>query len=148
MNIIVFTQFIKMIEKKIRIVKTLLVPKSVKDIQVFLDFANFYRRLINNCNKIVIPLIRILQTIDTKVLNTEANYNEIHQDILSGIGNDSSIGNNNKSIKNPLIIINLLKSKKSDLTNSKKSNLSKYFINNTFGIDFLTPRAKKADIHL
>jgi hypothetical protein len=40
-------------------------PKSVKDIQVFLGFANFYRRFIKGYSKITEPLTRLLRK-DTK----------------------------------------------------------------------------------
>lgn len=43
--------------------KTWLKPKSVKNIQVFLDFANFYKKFIKSFNRIAISLISILETI-------------------------------------------------------------------------------------
>src|SRR5690606_2532057 len=36
-------------------------PNSVRDIQVFLGFANFYRRFIKNFSKIVAPITRLLK---------------------------------------------------------------------------------------
>ena len=44
---------------KIKIIQDWLEPKKVKDIQSFLDFANFYRQFIFNYSDIVIPLTRL-----------------------------------------------------------------------------------------
>ncbi len=41
-------------EKKIEAIRDWLEPKSVRDIQVFLGFINFYRRFIKNFNRIVV----------------------------------------------------------------------------------------------
>ncbi len=50
-------QGIKMEEEKIKAVKDWPEPQLVRDILVFLDFANFYRRFIKNFNKIIALLI-------------------------------------------------------------------------------------------
>ncbi len=56
---------------------------------------------------------------------------------------------NGGSIKNLSIVANLAKSKKSKLIKSKKSDLPKAnFAKDNFRTDFLTPKAKKAFIHL
>ncbi len=49
-------------EEKIKAVRDYLEPLLVKNIQVFLGFANFYRRFIRNFNKIATSLTSILQT--------------------------------------------------------------------------------------
>lgn len=49
-------------EEKIEAVKTWSKPMSIKDIQVFLSFTNFYRRIIKNFSTIAPPLTLILQT--------------------------------------------------------------------------------------
>jgi len=36
-------------------------PRKVKDVQSFLDFANFYRQFIHEYSKIVVPLTRLTQ---------------------------------------------------------------------------------------
>ena len=41
---------------KVKTIQKWLEPKKVKDIQSFLEFANFYRRFIFNYSNIVIPL--------------------------------------------------------------------------------------------
>ena len=48
-----------MSNNKIKIIQDWLEPKKVKDIQSFLDFANFYRQFIFNYSDIVIPLTRL-----------------------------------------------------------------------------------------
>ncbi len=53
---------IKMEEKRIKAVKTWPEPQSVRDIQVFLGFANSYRRFIKNFSRIAAPLTSMLRT--------------------------------------------------------------------------------------
>ena len=60
----------KIEEKKIKVVKHGPEPQSIRDILIFLDLANFYRRFIKNFNKITAPLTSMLQTINKKALNT------------------------------------------------------------------------------
>ena len=48
--------------KRIEVVKDWLEPKSVRNIQVFLGFANFYSQFIQSFNKIVAPLTLMLKT--------------------------------------------------------------------------------------
>ena len=45
------------------VVKNWLEPKSICDIQVFLGFANFYRRFIQGFSRIAAPLTSMLKTI-------------------------------------------------------------------------------------
>ncbi len=49
-------------EERIEAVKALAESKSVRDIQVFLGFANFYRRFIKGFSKIATPLTSMLKT--------------------------------------------------------------------------------------
>ncbi len=56
-------------EKRIEDVRNWLEPQSVRDIQVFLDFANFYRRFIKNISEIVALLTSIFQTTDNETLS-------------------------------------------------------------------------------
>ena len=48
--------------ERIEVVKDWPEPKSVRDIQVFLGFANFYRRFIQGFNRIAAPLTSMLKT--------------------------------------------------------------------------------------
>ena len=48
--------------ERIEVVRKWPEPKSVRDIQVFLGFANFYRRFIKGFSKIAAPLMSMLKT--------------------------------------------------------------------------------------
>lgn len=67
-------------EKRIKAIKTWPEPKSVKDIPVFPDFANLYKRFIKNFSKIAALLTSMLQTINvvtkSNFLNIRANENK------------------------------------------------------------------------
>lgn len=49
-------------DEQIEVVKNWPEPKSMRDIQVFLGFANFYRRFIQSFSKIAGPLTLMLRT--------------------------------------------------------------------------------------
>ena len=53
---------IRIEDKKIEAVKQWPEPQSVRDIQVFLGFANFYRRFIQGFSRIAAPLTSMLKT--------------------------------------------------------------------------------------
>ncbi len=59
---VVSAQGIRMEEERIEAVKAWVEPKSVRDIKVFLGFANFYRRFIKGFGKIAAPLTSMLKT--------------------------------------------------------------------------------------
>jgi len=50
-----------MFDNKVKIIQDWLEPEKVKNIQSFLDFANFYHWFIFNYSDIVIPLICLTQ---------------------------------------------------------------------------------------
>ena len=58
---------IRMEEERIDTVEKWPKPQSVQGIQIFIGFANFYRRFINGFNKIVAPLTAILKTTGSSV---------------------------------------------------------------------------------
>ncbi len=119
-------------EERIEPVKDWPEPQSVRDIQVFLGFANFYRRFIRNFSRIAAPLTLILQTTDNGDLGAQASGHEEDQDTIAGTAGAGGGG----SIK---ILSTAAKSAKYKKPNFAKTN---------FGTDFLSPRAKKAFIHL
>ena len=49
-------------EKQIDVLKNWLEPKSMRDIQIFLGFANFYQRFVQSFSKIAGPLTSMLRT--------------------------------------------------------------------------------------
>ena len=59
---VVSSQGIRMEEERIDAVKAWPEPKSIRDIQVFIGFANFYRRFIQGFSKIAAPLTSMLKT--------------------------------------------------------------------------------------
>lgn len=52
---------VRMDPKKVESVTSWPTPKSIHDIQVFLGFANFYRRFIRSYSKVTAPLTRLLR---------------------------------------------------------------------------------------
>ena len=53
-------QEVKIEDEQIEVVKNWRKSKSMRDIQVFLNFANFYWRFIQSFSKIIEPLTSIL----------------------------------------------------------------------------------------
>ena len=127
-------------EEIIKVVKAWPKPQLVKDIQVFLGFANFYRRFIRNFSRIAAPFTLILQTTDDETFSIQAIENRKNQDEPSSIAgtSSSSVGRN---IKNLSTIAKWTKSKRSDLPKAQFAKIN-------FGTDFLTLKAKKTFIHL
>ena len=66
-------------DKKIEAVRNWPEPKSVRDIQVFIGFANFYRQFIQGFKRIAISLTSMLKTIESSdsALRLRANNNEV-----------------------------------------------------------------------
>ena len=106
LSYIVFALGIQIEEKKIKAIKAWLEPQSIWDIQVFLGFANFYRKFIKNFGKMAVLLTLMLKTIAPLVLArpacTRANENEL------GMDGDGDIGGS----KMDDMIANLLSSTK------------------------------------
>ena len=65
LGFVVSAQGISMEEERIKIVKAWSKPKSIRDIQVFLGFAKFYRRFIQGFSKIAASLTSMLKTTST-----------------------------------------------------------------------------------
>ncbi len=126
-------------EERMVVVKDWPEPQSVRVIQVFLGFTNFYRRFIQNFSRIGASLSSILRTTNVEALSIQATRNEKNQDAPAcggGGGVAGGSGGGGRSIKN---LSTAAKSAK-----SKKPN----FVKPNSGTDFLTPGAKKAFIHL
>ncbi len=122
-------------EEKIKAVKTWPEPQSVREIQVFLGFANIYRRFIQNFSRIAAPLTSMLRTTDDEALSIQATRNEKNQDSPASAGAGFGAGHSG-NIKNLSTAAKLAKSKKPN------------FVKANSGTDFLIPGAKKAFIHL
>jgi len=50
---------VQMDAKKVQTIQDWPTPRRVKDIQLFISFANFYRRFIRNYSELIIPLTRL-----------------------------------------------------------------------------------------
>ncbi len=114
---------------------------------MFLGFANFYQRFIQNFSKIAASLTLMLQTTSDEILSIQTTENEKNQDAPASTDSGGVDGN----IKNLSTARKLAKSKKPKLTKPKKSDLIKaqnFAKANSFETDFLTPKAKKVLIYL
>ena len=93
--------------ERIEVVKEWPEPKSVQDIQVFLGFANFYRRFIQGFSKIAVPLTSMLKTtvssqvlVANKVLAAdEVDGVEGGDELIEKCGKSSKTGKLSKSRK-------------------------------------------------
>ena len=65
---IVGTDRVTMSERKVKSILKCKAPRSVKDVQIFIGFANFYRRFIENFSKICKPITDTLKGKDNKGL--------------------------------------------------------------------------------
>ena len=65
---IVETDGVTMSERKVESILKWKAPRSVKDLQIFIGFANFYRRFIENFSKICKPITDTLKGKDNKGL--------------------------------------------------------------------------------
>ncbi len=125
-------------DKRIEAIKDWPEPQLIRDIQVFLGFANFYRRFIRNFNRIAAPLTSMLRTTDKSTDNESQSTQAENQDTpgaADGIG---------RFFKNLSTVVKLSNSKKQKLTKSKKFDLAKA----NSETDFLTLGAKETFIHL
>ena len=65
---IVGTDGVTMSERKVESILKWKAPRSVKDVQIFIGFANFYRRFIENFSKICKPITYTLKRKDNRGL--------------------------------------------------------------------------------
>ena len=142
---VVSSKGISMKVERIEFVKEWPKPKSVRDIQVFLGFANFYWQFIQGFSKIVAPLTSMLKTTITSqvfIVNKMFAANEV-----GGIEDgDGSIEKYRKSSKTgKLSKSGNLKGKKSAKSKKpSKSGNSPNFDAKEAGPSFLTPEARSA----
>ena len=88
------SQGIWMEDERIKAVRNWLEPKLVRDIQVFISFANFYWRFIQGFSNIAAPLTSMLMMIKLSELASrlKANNNEV-------VGDGYKVDNRNSSKK-------------------------------------------------
>lgn len=103
---------------KIKIVKNWSELKSVRDIQIFLDFANFYKRFIRNFNKIAASLTIILRTTNKtsrdKTQSSQANNSRKNWDRVSDVDSTGNDGSVDKDVEYLSIVKKLAKKAKFD----------------------------------
>ena len=106
---VVSAQGVKIEDKQIEVVKNWLEPKSMRDIHVFVDFANFYWRFIQSFSKITGSLILMLKmssaNISSKNLLLLIDVAEVDEVCIGSSGDckDETVGrllskNSNKAI--------------------------------------------------
>ena len=138
--------------ERIEVVKEWPEPKSVRDIQVFLGFANFYRQFIQGFSKIAAPFTSMLKTTmssqvlvaDEVLAANEVDGVEGGDESIEKCGKLSKTGKSSKSQKSKSEKMskswNLAKSGKK----SSKSGNSTNFDATKNGPKFLTPDARTA----
>lgn len=83
-------------DKWIKVLKNWPELTSVSEIQVFISFANFYRRFIWGFSKIASPFISLLKTIELSEKLASKAFKTNDNKILGGI----SASRANKTVKN------------------------------------------------
>ena len=63
---VVATDGVTMNEKKVETIKAWKLPTSVREVQIFMGFANFYRQLIKNFSDICTPITNLTKGDKTK----------------------------------------------------------------------------------
>ncbi len=116
-------------EERIKVVKTRPEPQSVRNISVFLDFANFYRRFIRNFNRITAPLILILQ-ITNKSTGDETQSIQAEKQSVPGSAGAGGTNDVDRHIKNLSSVIKSVKFKKPSFVkvNSSGTDFLCYFV--------------------
>ena len=84
---------IRMEEERIDAVKKWPKPQSVRDIQVFIGFANFYRHFIKGFSRIAAPLTAMLKTTGSSV----ASASRVDDDEV--VGGGGAVGRSDASKK-------------------------------------------------
>ena len=94
MGFVISAQRIRIGEKKIEAIRNWLELQSVRDIQVFLGFTNFYKRFIKNFSRITVPLTLIFRTINDKALGIQATKNKGNKATAAsgGSGDNGRVG--------------------------------------------------------
>ena len=86
---IVGTDGVTMSKNKVESIMSWKAPRSVKDVQIFIGFANFYRRFIENFTKVCKPITDTLKTNGDKKLwsygpEQDKAFEELKQRFTSG----------------------------------------------------------------
>ena len=139
---VVSSKGIRMEDEQIEAVKQWPEPQSVRDIQVFLGFANFYRRFIQGFSRIAAPLTSMLKTSGGTESKTRPGEGGVGVGgSRAGRGQSEVDGSemNDVEVDGGEVEVDEVGKKGRKTSKSKKSSKSK-----TVGLDFLTPGAKLA----
>ena len=136
---IVLSKSINMETKKIKIVWKWPEPKSVQDIQVFLDFANFYWWFIQDFNKIAASFTSILKTTLSVQMLVASEVLAIGE-IGGVIGGNELIEKGRKLLKTRKLSKGL-KLSKSRNSKDKKLDKSKKLLKSSNSPNFNTKKA-------
>ena len=141
---VVSSKGISMKAERIKVVRKWLEPKPVRDIQVFLGFANFYWQFIQGFSKIAAPLTSMLKTTGSPDVSKHEVGNGNGEVVGFGVGGGGGDEFAKKSGKSKSQ--KMSKSRKSAKSgkNSSKSGNSPNFGATGSGPSFLTPKARSA----
>ena len=89
---VVSSQGIRMEDERIEAVRNWPEPKSVRDIQVFIGFANFYQQFIRGFSRIATPLISMLKTTGS----SDSAQKDDDDEVVGG-GGDRNLSKSKKS---------------------------------------------------
>ena len=139
----VSSEGIRMEDKQIEAVKQWLEPQLIRDIQVFLGFANFYRRFIQGFNWIAAPLTSMLKTLSTELAKPKKSGVGVGGNSKAGRGQSKIDGSemNNVEVDGSEVEVDEVGKKIQKLSKSKNSSKSKKTVK---FLDFLTSGAKLA----
>ena len=149
LGFVVSSQGIRMEEERIEEVKALAEPKSVRDIQVFLGFANFYRRFIKGFSKIAVTLTPMLRTTAASPEDPQETTRKVRKEATGKTREETGSKVEGGGIK--IGGVKLVKGKK--LKNLAKAKTLKFVKTTSLRTapkarPFLTPEARLAFIRL
>ena len=98
---VVLAQGVRMEDEQIEAVKNWPEPTSIRGIQVFISFANFYRRFIRGFSRIAAPLTLMLKTTGSSKESTPKAFKADANEVVGGGGNrvNEMVKNSSKSKK-------------------------------------------------
>ena len=139
----VSSEGIRMKDKQIKAVKQWPEPQSVRDIQVFLRFANFYRRFIQGFSPMAAPLISMLKTSGSKSSKPRKGKVGVGGDSRAGRGwsKIDKSGMNDVEVDGGEVEVDEVGKKVQKLSKSKNLSKSKKTVRSS---DFFIFRAKLA----
>ena len=134
LGFVVSDQGIRIEEERIEAVKVWAKPKSVRDIKVFLGFANFCRRFIKSFSKIAAPLTFILKTTAVSPKGPPEATGKVSEEIENEVGDkdEAKIGGvklpGGKNSKNSTKVKHSAKSKVANATSPETAPESRPFL--------------------